>query len=329
MFEKYIFQVPMHLQPLLESGALERFGAIIKESGTGKIVAHLQQTGAGEQVIGSLMGSPFSGLNAASSLVANAQLASLKRLVEGLQVLQYANLGIGLAGIGVSVAGFAIVNKRLTGIQRTLEQLAQTIEKKFEELYRNQLARDLNTVRGLLEDIEASKRLSAPKPVLISAASKLTEFRSGILGHIEQQLLQDGFDEQLFTQLTSAMLLCDNARLEAYVLANEYDSAYYSATAISDSYSALFDHVTPFDLSQKRRITHRRLLGDNTKALPATRESAGSENVVRGLRDITDAAATKPFLIEALDQKGISGPDYLDSLRAETAEPLVLVEFDS
>lgn len=328
MFEKYIFQIPMQLQPLVESGALERFGTIIKDSGSGRIVGHLQQTGAGQQVISSLMGSPFSGLDTVSSLAANAQLAGLKRMVEGLQVLQYANLGVGLAGIGVSIAGFAIVNKKLTSIQQTVEQLALTIDRNFEQLYLNQLNRDLNAIRGLLEDIEANKRLSAPKAVLISAASKLTEFRAGVRGHIEHQLQQNTFDEQLFTQLTSAMLLCDNARLEAYVLANEYDSAHYSATAIAASYSELFDDVTPYDLNQKRRVTHQLPRHDRTNMLPNKSRKAGNDNIVRGLRDVTDAAAAKPFLIEALDQRGICGPDYLDSLRHEETEPLVLVGFE-
>lgn len=328
MFEKYIFQVPKHLQPLVESGALERFGTIVKDSGTGKIVGHLQQTGAGQKIMGSLVGSPFSGLDTVSSLAANAQLAGLKRMVEGLQLLQYVNLGIGLAGIGISVAGFAIVNKKLTSIQQTVEQLALTINRNFQQLYLNQLNRDLNAIRGLLEDIEASKRLSAPKVVLVGAASKLTEVRAGVRGHIEHQLQQNAFDEQLFTQLTSAMLLCDNARLEAYVLANEYDSAHYSATAIAASYSELFDDVTPYDLNQKPRITHQHSAYDKTSILQNRSRKAGNENIVRSLRDLTDAASTKPFLIEELDQRGIYGSDYLESLRIEANEPLVLVEFE-
>ncbi|WP_336366878.1 hypothetical protein [Marinobacter sp. C2H3] len=326
MLEKYIFEVPLRLQPLVDAGVLQRVGAIIKDTSSGRIVAHMQQTGMGQQLVGSLIGSPFNVLNTASSLVANAQLAGLKRMVEGLQILQYANLGVGLVGMGVTVAGFAIVNKKLTRIEKTVEELSQTMDRNFAQLYLNQLYRDLNGIRGVLEGIEASKRLSDPKGVLINAASRLSELRSGVRGHIEYQLQQNTFDEQLFTQLTSALLLCDNARLESYILANEYDSAHFSATAVAGSYAELFDDVTPYDLGQKRRISHRQP-GGNIAATPMGKP-VGDQNIVTALRDITDAAATQPFLIEALDRKRISGPEYMASLRDESTEPLVLVRFD-
>lgn len=325
MFEKFIFESPLRLQPAIDSRVLKRFGAIIKDTQTGKIVAHVQETSLGQQLIGSLTGSPFSALDTASSLVANAQLAQLKKMVEGLQVLQYANLGVGLAGIGVSVVGFAVVSKKLNNIKQSLEKLSLKIDQKFAELYLNQLYRDLHCLRGVLEGIEATKRLSAPKAELLSAASRLSEVRSGIRGHIEYQLQQNTFDEQLFTQLTSALLLSDNARVEAYLLADEYNSAHYNAVSIADSYSELFDGLTPYDLGQKRLVRHQdlreRVSGENAN------KTAGIKNLVAGLRDVTDTALTKPLLIEELDGRGISGTEYIQSLRDETEEPIVLLTF--
>ena len=327
MFEKYIFQVPTEFRYGIATKSLERFGSIIKDTHTGKIVAHLQETSLGQQLVGSLTGSPFSALDAASSLVANAQLARLKKMVEGLQMLQYANLGVGLAGIGVSVVGFAVVSKRLSSINQSLEKLSRKIDQKFAELYLNQLYRDLHSLHGVLEGIEATKRLSAPKAELLAAASRLSELRSGIRGHIEYQLQQNTFDEQLFTQLTTALLLSDNARVEAYLLADEYDSAHYNSVSIADSYSELFDELTPYDLSQKRVIRHQdlreRVSGEHAN------KTAGINNLVTGLRDVTDAALTKPILIEQLDAHGISGPEYIRSLKDETEEPVVLLRFES
>lgn len=326
MFEKYLFQVPAEFQYGIATKSLERFGAIIKDSQTGKIVAHLQETSLGQQLVSSLTGSPFSALDTASSLVANAQLAKLKKMVEGLQVLQYANLGVGLAGIGVSVVGFAVVSKKLSSIKQTLEKLSHKIDQKFAELYLNQLYRDLHSLRGVLEGIEATKRLSAPKAELLSAASRLSELRSGIRGHIEYQLQLNTFDEQLFTQLTSALLLSDNARVEAYLLADEYDSAHYNSVSIADSYSELFDELTPYDLSQKRLIKHQDL---RERASGESRnKTTGVKNLVTGLRDVTDAAMTKPILIEELDARGIPGHHYIRSLKDETEEPVVLLRFD-
>lgn len=58
-------------------------------------------------------------------MAANAQLVQLKKMVKSLQVLQYANLGIGLAGIGVTVVGFAVVSKKLNNIKETVERLSK------------------------------------------------------------------------------------------------------------------------------------------------------------------------------------------------------------
>jgi hypothetical protein len=326
MFEKFLFEIPKHLEFGLASGRLERFGTVIKSVETGKIVAHIQETGVGQQLMSSIVGSPFSALDTASSLVANVQIARMRKMVESLQMLQYANLGIAFAGIGVSVVGFAVVSKKLNSITQSIEVLSNKIDLKFAELYLNQLHMDLHNLRGVLEGIEATKRLSNPRPELLSLASRLAELRSGMRGHIEHHLQQDSFNEQLFTQLTSALFLSDSARIEAYLLADEHESALYNAESVGKSYCELFDDITYYDLSQKKPMTR-----DNSCVQVAKNSKQPAvclKSIVTGLRDITDAALTKPFLIEDLRARGISGLDYFNSLRGETSEPFVLLQFE-
>lgn len=321
MLDNLLFEIPQHLGPGLANGSLERFGTIIKNVDTGKIIAHVQETGAGQQLMGSILGSPFSGLNLVSSLFTNVEISKVKRMVESLQLLQYANLGIAFAGIGISVVGFAVVSKKLNDIKQSIGILSHQIDQKFAELYVSQLNMDLYSLRGVLENIEATKRLSNPRSELLSSASRLAELRSGIRGHIEYQIQLDSFNEQLFTQLTSALLLADNAIIEAYLLANEHESALYNAESIGKSYSELFDNITPYDLCQKKTMvkasSHQQVAGEIAVNL---------KHLVTGLRDITDAALTKPLLIKDLKSRGISGTDYFDSLRSEASEPFVILQ---
>ncbi|SOB74720.1 hypothetical protein SAMN04488490_0245 [Marinobacter sp. LV10R510-11A] len=325
MLNEFTFKIPEFLMPGIADRSLTRFGSIIKNTQTGKIVAHVQETGLGQQIFSSLASSPFSPLEAVSSLAANVQLGQLKRMVEGLQVLQYANLGVALTGVGVSVVGFAVVNKKLKNIQSSIERVSSKIDQRFVELYEHQLRRDFYTLRGVLEHIESVRRQSKPKSELMSAGSRLTEISSIMRGQLEYQLQLPAFDEYLFTQLTRAMLMSDNARVEAYIVAEEYDSAHHAATSISESYCNLFDDITPFDLKQKKRL---RSIDLREKARETAENiTVGASHLVAGLRDITDSAFCKPVLIEELGRRGIAGSDYLSALRNETKEPIVLLQF--
>ncbi|PCM45959.1 hypothetical protein [Marinobacter sp. ANT_B65] len=325
MLNEFTFKIPEILMSGIADGSLTKFGAIIKNTQTGKIVAHVQETGLGQQIFSSLASSPFSPLEAVSSLAANAQLSQLKRMVEGLQVLQYANLGVALTGVAVTVVGFAVVNKKLNSIQSSIERVSNRIDQRFVELYEHQLRRDFYTLRGVLEHIGLARRQSKPKSELISAGSRLTEISSVMRGQLEYQLQLPAFDEYLFTQLAGALLMSDNARVEAYIVAEEYDSAHHVATSISESYRNLFDDITPFDLKQKQRL---RSIGLREKAREtADNITVGVSHLIAGLRDITDSAICKPALIEELGRRGISGEDYLSALRNETKEPIVLLQF--
>ena len=86
------FSIPTEFVASLAEGNLIRVGTILKETGTGRIVAHLQETGIAQQLLSGIGGSPFLpliALNLASSGYANVQLGQLKTMVQGLQSLQY------------------------------------------------------------------------------------------------------------------------------------------------------------------------------------------------------------------------------------------------
>lgn len=131
----------------------------MKEQGTGKIVAHVQETGMAQQVLSGLMGFPFSPLNTlnlASAAYTNVQLNQLKIMVEGLQILQYANLGVAIAGIGVSVAGFAMITSRLKGIEGQITHLAESMRQSFQDLFDRELRSHFSHVYVLFEKAETA-----------------------------------------------------------------------------------------------------------------------------------------------------------------------------
>lgn len=321
MFTNIPFDVPAKFVSGLADGSLSRFGTIIKDNASGKIVAHIQESGLGQTLISSVVGSPFAPLNAISSVVANFQLAQLKTMVESLRMLQIANLGVAAAGIGVSVVGFAVMNAKLKNLESAVQQVSFQIEKQFAELHDAQVRKELSDLRGALEGVELAQRLRDPRSELNSLASSLTRISSVTRGHLENLLEKQFFDETLFTLFARALLTSDQARIEAYLLANELDSAHHAALAVGDSYSNLFDELSPGELTHKLQLNKQCDERDSELEL----DSVGLKNMVKALRDITDAAMTKPLLIEELRRQEISGPRYMQAVRDEKSQPVLLL----
>ena len=92
MIESISFAIPTEFAAGLANGSLIRIGTLLKESGTGRIVAHIQETGLAQNLLSEMpvrmfppqLGSPAELLSLASSGYANFQLDQLKTMVEGL-----------------------------------------------------------------------------------------------------------------------------------------------------------------------------------------------------------------------------------------------------
>jgi hypothetical protein len=182
--------VPIPMEPStllragLESGELIRYGAIIKNSGTGKIVGHLKETGLMESAISSLFGAPQNLLKAANPLsfvtdigghAINFQqirsvgksVEEVKTLVEGLQLATNVAAFGSVASLGVSAAGFVYTANKLKKIESKLDSVAS----------------DIAVVKATLDELNinwsamAEARLLAASEALIVAEQAATQAR--------------------------------------------------------------------------------------------------------------------------------------------------------
>ncbi|MGN1411446.1 MAG: hypothetical protein ACI4WH_02915 [Oscillospiraceae bacterium] len=73
----YIMDVPEKLLQLVKSGDAQVYGSIIKDTSTGRILGHLEETGLNNIATGVATGNPFNvvsgGVKAVSSVVGNIQ----------------------------------------------------------------------------------------------------------------------------------------------------------------------------------------------------------------------------------------------------------------
>ena len=130
MFGQIPFDLPLRFLPGLASGDIVRYGAILKEAGTGRILGHLQESGIAQSLLSQALSSATSPLSLASSVVNTGssiytaiQVRQLKAMMETLQALQVATLGVSLVGVGVSVAGFLYMRKRFNSLDGRLDRL--------------------------------------------------------------------------------------------------------------------------------------------------------------------------------------------------------------
>ena len=164
-----LFKISPQFASEVASGAIQRFGPILKDTATGKIVGHLQQTSAFQSLISSgfegamntvsqgFSSQGFSPLDVLDA-VQNQQMLSKLADIQGtltdiqgtmgiLQNLQIGTLALSGANLGVSVVGFAVVLQRLNAIQSNLEE----IDRKIEEVTKFRRSDDLTSLIARIE----------------------------------------------------------------------------------------------------------------------------------------------------------------------------------
>jgi flagellar hook assembly protein FlgD len=131
------FQIPQEFIAAWQTGALEQVGALLKNVDTGKIVGHLQETGALQHASASLAAGPVglvaSTASQAVGLMQNRQmgkqLTAMQDSLGSMQSLQMLTAVSSIVGIGVTVASTAIILSKMKAIEGTLSTIEQTVEK--------------------------------------------------------------------------------------------------------------------------------------------------------------------------------------------------------
>ena len=321
------FKIPEKYEADLVNGVIQRAGALLKDKGSGQIVAHLQETGLAQRLVSSAVSSPFSPLQALSipAMVAeNAQLVQLKAMVEGLRILQFVNLGATVAGIGVSAIGFVLMNKKLNGIKSQVDTFAGRVESRFQELHERNLRSHYSRILGLFNQADQAHSMTTPSSEWLRIASVLAEESAHFRGEVIYLIQGDIFDRKLFEVLTRSYALCNAGRIECLVLARELHAAYKVSQDVAGDYNNLFDPLNPIQLAHKsvNLIENKEMPYDHL----LRQELVGMRDLVSNLRDVQDAAMSKPYLMETLIEREIDGYEYVKAITNENERPLLLIE---
>ncbi|RJQ81107.1 MAG: hypothetical protein C4519_09140 [Desulfobacteraceae bacterium] len=322
------FVIPDEFAAGIAEGSIIRFGTLLKEASSGQVLGHLQETGLGQKLLSGICTVPFSPLesiNVTSNIYANIQLTQLKSMIASLGMMQFVNLGAALTGIGVSVVGFSLINQKLTALERHLFDIKDRLDGHFKSMVERETRAHYSRIQTLLNGSQLALSLTNPADVLMSAASRLAEEAGYFNGELIFMLKQNGFDKELFINFTQSMVACNSARLECLLLSNELDAAKANARQMGQEMS-YFSHVLEPTILTQKSLGSSWINGGDVTSVTYRAKQQAMVNLVKGLRDATDVAQTKSFLIETLIKNDIDGRSYIQSLQDEKDCPLLILK---
>lgn len=307
------FEIPAMYEAAVQAGSLIRVGGLLKDVGTGQIVAHLQESGLAQQLLsGALtlgsgpLGLATEAVNAGSGLYTAHQMTQLKSMLASMQGLQYATLGVSLVGLGVTVAGFAYMHKRFKALDGRIDELTQTIHSGFASQRAADLRGHMSQVHGLVKSAQQAPTLSRPELEYNRVAVAMSEQAFHFDGELEFYIKSNSkMNAELFWQLAQLFILSNSTRIDCRMRGNELLNAREVAVSVAEDYQRLFDRLTvaSFDMDEREAAV-----------------------LIKTLREIVDAALTKPYLIEHLRTRRIHGAEYLTRVESETTHPLLMLK---
>lgn len=314
-------RIPEDVLGQVQSGAYERVGMIVRDAASKKIVAHLQETGVTQSIVGKLWGvvgsvvpDPVSSVSNIGTLIQNEQikkrLGVIETMLGGMQAMQTATLITSVAGIGVTAASTAMILNRLNRIDRSLEQIEARLEENIERREDWDLHRTLRRVEGHLQRLDEARLVRDPDPEVRNSERALHD----AFGELEIGIRHVGRRETiapyLLTQLFAALSLCGTAQIKGLIWLDEKERAAERARTLFGSYRKIVQEL-PQD-----RLLHR---------------FAGNDSAARDVSalfsEVRHRMASVPSLAEALIAQGVHGREYLDRLESEVDEPLMLMAY--
>ena len=218
------FEVPKQFRIDVAAGDVIRRGALLQDAASGRILAHVQETGGLQRLIIDLATStrPFNPVDTALGIfnvVQNEQIKKRLNVMQGmmstLQAIQLATLISSFVGIGVTVASTAIILSRLKAISNDLGAILEKIDRLPTELKINGLRSVLTGIETQLERLDEISDRQNPRPVVESVEEKLHEGFNELNAGMTILLRSETINVALIKALLAGLAFCGSAQCKA------------------------------------------------------------------------------------------------------------------
>ena len=309
------FDIPEHFAPLIAMGKIVRYGGILKDVDTGRIVGHLQETGALYDALSALPKAalnPFSAIpamvQAAATVTANVQIHRLDakveqtlQLVEGLQALQVANLAVARLGLGVSVATFGYLKYRMDKAELRLDGIQAGVMQVLDEQRPVELERletDLDAQLSHAE--EAWHHGDGGQRAWARVADRLNDMVYKYPKHIERELATSPVaDDRMLMYLLERFRVLAATRVECLILTGELQTALDFSRRFAQQTESLLGRVTPLQFVDRGQAASNQFPQLLIKG----------QLIAARLHEFQDMTVTKPLLIGSFIDHKVDGRD--------------------
>ncbi|WP_370301051.1 hypothetical protein [Pseudooceanicola sp.] len=315
MIDTIPFRVPNEFLVEQALGTVKRYGAILKDVETGRIVAHVQETGMLQRILDVGLSVEPSGASNILGLVQNAkiinQLNALQQSFQFLQSLQLVNIASSVAGIGVSAAGTALVLRRLNVVNQRLGRIEETVGKLPQQIRDLDIRKTLTEVKTALERLAGSAQRRDAEDVTRSAEERLHYAFDRLMAGTEETLKDEEPSPELLKTLLSGLSLCGSAQIRALYALDEMDNARAAARS-------QYQKVHTLSMSMPYDILLEKLQGNITQL----------DQLTVDFSELRYRFASVPDVTERLIDLGVDGPAYLARLEGENTHPILILPAD-
>lgn len=311
------FKIAADLQPLVASGQVKLFGAVLKDTATGKIVSHVQPTGLlqaafskGAHTVATGL-DPFSTAGSMTALAQNEQIKGKLDLMQNamgqMQTLQVANLGLSVLGIGVTIASTALILHRIDKIDTSIQRLEEKLDDLPRQWRNLRLGETFVEMKTHIEQLDEARFWTDPTRKLNNVEDRLDHAFNNFSDGVVQVSLSAQMDAELLANLLSALALASHAQFKALIWLDQKNAAKARAQKHLENIKSLRWRL-PSDILSARL--------SNAEAAPA---------LATQLTEIHLGFTSRPDLVAELVAQDINGHAYIEQMDAEEKEPFLFL----
>ena len=306
------FEIPAQFLAAQVTGAVKPYGAILKDAATGRIVGHMQETGALQKVVQTGFSFDPTGATGLIGVAQNAaisgKLNAMQAMMGTMQVLQVATLASSVIGIGVTAASTAMILNRLDQVDKALVGIEASIANLPSKWREMDLRAKIVTVRTSLERLQEAEVRPDAEAVVKSVEERLSYVFDEIHDGLVEVVIQARVDAGLVKSLCASLALCGSAQIKSLLWLDMKEAAQIRSRRQVEKLENLA-FLMPRDLMVDR-LGH-----DQATAL----------GVSRDFSEIRLRIASLPSLARTLIAREINGREYVELIEQEETEPYLLL----
>lgn len=306
------FSVAAEHIPGLLSGQVVRYGAILKDASTGRILGHVQETGIAQKIIQSGLSFDPTGatdlIGVAQNIAIARKLDAMQQALGSLQVVQYASLFSSVVGVGVTAASTAMILKRLSAVDDALSTIEASIGDLPTKWREHSLRSRLVDVSTSVERLHEASLRSDGSKVVLQVEKDLQKGFNHVHDGLCSVVVETKVNPGLLRALLAGLSLCGASEFKALVWLDEKDAAQHRSRV-------QFEKLRQLAFLMPRNQLASRLGGDEELSFGISKECS----------EIRYRVASQPALIQSLIGSDINGRAYIEQIQQEEKESLLLL----